>query len=179
MKIEKQKKSKAPIIIIFLIIAIAIAVGAYYLLFIHNKPSNDSPPNPGESTSSSAKDSSSDTITTDSPNDSTSKDTPDGSKPASGDPISVTILYNDVMGDIVRVQSQIDEILPNGNCTIKFKKGSSVIERSAPVSAQSSYSVCQNFDVPTNEFSPGIWDFTLTVQTDSGRHGETSGRISL
>lgn len=67
-----------------------------------------------------------------------------------------------------------------GTCNLAISKGSRVVTKSAPIGVQSSYAICQGFNIPVTEFQEnGEWDITLTINGSNGKSTSTNAKITI
>lgn len=73
----------------------------------------------------------------------------------------------------LQIRTLIQAVWSSGSCTLTLAKGSSIVEREAPVQALPSSSTCQGFDIPVSELSAGEWSVSIEAT-----HEEESASVT-
>lgn len=94
--------------------------------------------------------------------------------------VGVFIIDASQYSNIVEIRSYVNDLDPEGICTILLQNGSSVITKTTTTLPNASNSSCKTVDIPLSEFSnSGLWSVKVSYQSDSASGESNTINLSV
>ena len=182
LKNKKNPKLKYAIIGLLSVGLVAAAITVWYFNRSQQSASTQSDSSIEESKDkidySPAKES--DVITDGSAKDQLAKPTPEGQdKSSSQGDLNLTITSASQQDQTILIRTLVDGAT-SGTCTLEATSpGQTTITKTAPVTTQASYALCQGFNIPVSDFSnSGTWSIQVTA-TYNGKSASSKTNIEV